>query len=127
MAELDITETDRIKHDKIEKAQKFEKNVNEAIGIAAELKGDIQKIKEEICEGPDCLKVTVDKRFGDIDEKIKKIEEKTGEFVCENCGFTGLKALSSFCPNCGAPIYNWDDDETGQPIPGWKHYNERNK
>lgn len=124
--ELDVTETDRIKHDKIEKAQKFEKNVNEAIAIASELKGDIQKIKEEICEGPDCLKQKVEDKFVFIEEKIKSIEDKTAEFLCENCGYQGVRALSSYCPQCGSPIYEWKDND-GSPIKGWVHYSERNK
>lgn len=126
MADLDITETDRIKHEKIEKAKKFEDNVNDAIGIAAELKEDIQKIREDICEGPDCLKKKVEDKFEFIEEKIKNIEEKTAEFLCDNCGYNGVKALSSFCPNCGHPIYEWKDD-SDSPIAGWKHYSERKK
>lgn len=122
--DLSVTEVDKIKHDKIEKARQFEKNVNDAIKIAADLKNDVQKIKEEICEGPNCLKKQVEEKFGYIDDKIKKIEEKTGGFVCENCGYQLVQALSSFCPQCGSPIFEWTDDD-GELVKGWKHWSER--
>lgn len=124
--DLAVTEIDKVKYEKLQKAKEFEKNVNDAISIAADLRDDVKKIKEEICEGPDCLKQQVSDKFGSIDEKIKKIEEKTTEFLCENCGYQGVRALSSFCPNCGHPIYEWNDDD-GTPIPGWKHWDDRNK
>jgi hypothetical protein len=122
--ELEPTEIDAIKHEKIEKQKKFQENVNNAINIAAELRGDIKKIKEELCEGPDCLKNQVANKFGEIDDKIKKIDEKTQFFVCEKCSYPNVPALASFCPQCGNGIYEWTDDD-GQPIPGWKHYSEK--
>ena len=124
--ELSVKESDKIKYDKIQKAKQFEQNVNDAINIARDLKGDVQKIKEEICEGPTCLKNQVTEKFDSIDEKIKKIEEKTGTFLCENCGYPNVPALSSYCPNCGSPIYEWSDDE-GKPVSGWHHYSEKEK
>jgi hypothetical protein len=122
--DLSPTEIDRIKYDKIQKAKDFEKNVNEAVNLAKDLKEDVQQIKKEVCEGPDCLKAKVEEKFGSIDEKIKKIEEKTSGFVCENCGYANVPALSSFCPQCGSPIYEWSDDE-GQPVKGWKHWTDK--
>lgn len=143
--DLSVTEVDKIKYDKIQKAKQFEMNVNDAIRIAADLKSDVQKIKEEICEGPDCLKAkvedkfgtmenkfgTMEKKFDEIDDKIKKIgdkatkiEEKTSGFVCDRCGYSGVPPLSSYCPQCGSPIFSWDDDE-GKPVSGWKHWSDR--
>lgn len=126
--ELDVTEVDRAKYDKIEKLKKRDEDVAAAIAIAADLKGDIQKIKEELCVGENCLKNQVtnkfgemNNKFGEIDEKIKKIEEKTSGFVCENCGYASVPALSSFCPQCGSPIYEWSDD-SGDPVKGWRHW-----
>lgn len=126
MGELDITEADKIKHDKIEKAKAFEQRINQAVDIGAELKDDVKMLKEKICEGPDCLEKQIENKFGLLDQKIAKIEENSAQFVCDACGFTGVRPLSSFCPNCGAPIYEWNDDD-GTPISGWKHYTERNK
>jgi len=125
--ELDVTEADRIKHDKIEKQKQRDNDVAAAIAIAADLKGDIKKIKEELCEGPDCLKKQVENKFGEIDAKIAKLDEKSVDFfVCERCSYPNVPALSSFCPNCGAKIPSWMDDN-GQPVVGWTPYYETHK
>jgi rubrerythrin len=127
MSEYDITEADKVKHDKIEKAQAFERKINKAVEIGPELVEDVKFLKDKICgEGEDCIEKKMERQFGELNQKITKIEENSAEFVCDACGFTGVKPLSSFCPNCGAPIYTWSDDN-GEPIPGWKHYSERNK
>lgn len=123
--ELEVTEVDIIKNEKIEKQKKFQENVNNAIAIAADLKGDIKKIKEEICEGPNCLKEQVVNKFGTIEDRLKKIEDSNATFVCEKCGYNGVKALTSYCPNCGAKIPSWAD-ENGQPIVDWTPYWLRN-
>jgi hypothetical protein len=122
--DLSVTEADKVKYDKIQKAKQFEANINDAIAIAADLKGDIKKIKEEICEGPNCLKEQVVNKFGTIEDRLNKIEEKSQFFVCEKCSYPNVPALASFCPQCGNGIYEWTDDD-GQPIPGWKHYSEK--
>ena len=124
--DLSVTEIDKIKHDKIQKAKQFEQNVNDAINIAKDLKDDVKKIKEEICEGPNCLKKQVTEKFDSIDDKIKKIESNMQYFVCENCSYPNVPALSSYCPNCGSPIFSWEDDE-GRPVKGWEHYSEKAK
>jgi Zn finger protein HypA/HybF involved in hydrogenase expression len=122
--ELDVTEIDRIKNAKIEKEKKREADVEAAINIAAELKGDIKQIKSELCEGPDCLRTQVQNKFGEIEKKIEHIEERTELFSCEKCGYTKVPALASFCPQCGSGIFEWTDD-SGQPVSGWKHYGEK--
>lgn len=125
MTEFDVTETDRIKHAKIEKAKKFEEDVSVAMMAIPEISEKYDKLVSELCEGPDCLKKQVEDKFGSIDDKIKKIEEKQSDLICDKCGYIGVPALSSYCPNCGAAIYSWNNDD-GAPISGWKHYSERN-
>lgn len=122
--DLEPTSADTVKYEKIQKEKEFRKNVNEAIGIAANLQGDIKELKEAICEGPDCLREQVKSKFGELDQKIKRIEEQNQVFVCENCGYPKVPGLASFCPQCGAVIPSWSDEE-GQPIPGWKNWQER--
>lgn len=124
--ELEVTEVDIIKNEKIEKQKKFQENVNNAIAIAADLKDDVKKIKEEICEGSNCLKNQVTTKFGTIEDRLKAIEDLSTAFVCEKCGYNGVKALTSFCPNCGAKIPSWAD-ENGQPIADWIPYWLRNR
>lgn len=118
---------DKIKEaEEIDKIRESRKNLEDAVKAIPEIQENFKQLREELCVGPDCLKKKVEDKFEAIDEKIKKIEEKTGEFLCDNCGFTGVKPLSSFCSNCGSPIYQWDGND-GKPVEGWKHYSERNK
>lgn len=124
--ELDVTEIDRIKSEKIQKEKQKEADVAAAIAIAAELKGDIKQIKDDLCVGPDCLKEQVKNKFGEIDAKIAKLDERSEMFVCEKCNYPNVPALSSFCPNCGAKIPSWMNDD-GQPIVGWVPYYESHK
>lgn len=112
--------------EEIDKIRESRKNLESAVKAIPEINEKYDKLIEELCVGPDCLKNKVETKFGDIDEKIKKIEEKQSDLVCDRCGYMGVPSLSSFCPQCGAAIYNWEDDE-GRPIPGWKHWSERNK
>lgn len=126
MAELDVTETDRVKYDKIQKAKQFEEKINKAVEVGENLEDKVNKLYEKVCEGPDCLERRIDDKFGEISEKVKNIEDKQSNFVCEKCGYIGVPALSSFCPQCGSPIFEWSNDD-GQPISGWKHWEERNK
>lgn len=125
--ELDVTEVDMIKQEKMAKQKKKEEDVLAAIAIAADLKGDIQKIKEELCVGPDCLKEQVKNKFGEIDAKIAKLDAKAVEFYsCDRCGYDRVPALSSFCPQCGLRIPSWNTDE-GEPVPGWSPYWQTHK
>ena len=50
--ELDVTEVDIIKNEKIQRQKKEREDTLAAIAIAADLKGDIQAIKRDLCEGP---------------------------------------------------------------------------
>jgi rubrerythrin len=123
-----MVEEDEIrKQEEIEKVRESRRNLEAAVSAIPEINQKYDKLIEELCVGPDCLKTKVETKFGDIDEKIKKIEEKQSDLICDRCGYVGVPSLSSFCPNCGAAIYQWDDAETGQPMKNWKHYSERNK
>jgi rubrerythrin len=124
--DLEPTAVDTVKYEKIQKEKQFRENVNNAINIASELKGDIKKIKEELCEGPDCLKNQVQSKFSEIDAKIAKLDERSEVFVCEKCGYPKVPGLSSYCPQCGAKIPSWNTDD-GEPIPGWVPYWELHK
>lgn len=122
-----MVEEDEIrKQDEIDKVRESRKNLEEAVKALPEINEKYDKLVSELCEGPDCLKKKVEDKFQNIDDKIKKIEEKQSDLVCDKCGYIGVPALSSYCPQCGASIYNWNDDD-GQPIKGWKHWTERNK
>jgi len=125
--ELDVTEVDIIKNEKIQRQKKEREDTLAAIAIAADLKGDIQAIKRDLCEGPGCLKEQVQNKFGEIDAKIAKLDAKSVEFYsCDKCSYPNVPALSSFCPQCGAKIPSWTTDE-GVPVPGWVPYYESHK
>jgi rubrerythrin len=123
--DLNVTESDRVKYDKIQKAKQFEEKINQAVDLGSKLEDKMDKLYEKVCEGPDCLEKKIDNKFGELSEKVKTIEEKTTGFICESCGYQNVPALASFCPNCGSPIHEWNDDD-GEPIKGWKHWNDRN-
>jgi ribosomal protein L37E len=114
------------KFEDIEKIRKSRKDLEAAVSAIPDINEKYDKLMSELCVGPDCLKNKVQEKFGDIDEKIKKIEEKQSDLACDRCGYVGVPVLSSFCPQCGAAIYSWNDDE-GAPIKGWRHWTERNK
>jgi len=111
----------------------LKEGLNSVIG---ETKKPIVETLGELCEGVDCIKKDVakyqdiqseldkklDTRFSELRERVQKLEEPT--FTCDNCGADGIKPLSSFCPNCGAPIHEWND-ENGQPVRGWVPYWKR--
>lgn len=123
---MSVEDEDIRKSEEIEKIRESRKNLESAVKAIPEINEKYDKLIEELCVGPDCLKNKVQEKFGDIDEKIKKIEEKQSDLVCEKCSYVGVPALSSYCPNCGAAIYKWEDEE-GQPMKNWRHYSERSK
>jgi rubrerythrin len=123
---MSVEDEDIRKQEEIEKIRESRKNLESAVKAIPEINEKYDKLVSELCEGPDCLKNKVETKFTDIDEKIKKIEEKQSDLVCDKCGYVGVPALSSYCPNCGAAIFSWNDDD-GNPMVNWKHYSERNK
>lgn len=65
------------------------------------------------------LEKLVQQRFQELGEKVEGLERVT--LTCENCGEDVISPLSSYCPNCGAPIHSWSDPD-GQPVKGWVPY-----
>jgi len=122
-----VEEDEIRKQEEIEKVRESRRNLEAAVSAIPEINQKYDKLMSELCVGDDCLKNKVESKFQTIDDKIKKIEEKQSDIVCDRCGYVGVPGLSSFCPNCGAPIYTWNDVETGQPLSNWKHWSERNK
>lgn len=124
-----------------EKIGGLQDNIQERFGTLQERLGDVKKpvsdVLGELCTGVDCIKTDLKKsqeyqqslekqlegRFQELSERLQKLEEPT--FVCDNCGQDNIRPLSSFCPNCGAPIHSWTDPETGMPIVGWAPYWKR--
>ncbi len=122
-----MVEEDEIrKQEEIEKVRESRRNLEAAVSAIPDINEKYDKLISELCVGPDCLKNKVQEKFTDIDEKIKKIEEKQSDLVCDKCNYVGVPPLASFCPQCGAAIYSWNDEE-GQPMKNWKHWSERNK
>lgn len=119
--------------------------IQERFGTLQERLGDIKKpVTEtlgELCTGVDCIKTDLKKsqehqqsyqqtlekqlegKFGELSERLQKLEEPS--YVCDNCGADSIRPLSSFCPNCGAPIHSWTDPETGNPVSGWAPFWKR--
>jgi FtsZ-binding cell division protein ZapB len=131
MAEdLNVTEGDRIKYEKIQKAKAFEEKVNKAVESIPTIQESVTELKEKLCEGPDCLEKRVERQFSEIDDKVdamaRHLKEKVPGFICEECGYDNVPALASYCPQCGSPINIWEDED-GKPIKGWRHWSERNK
>ena len=121
-----------------EKFGSLQENLQEKLG---NIKKPVSESLGELCTGVDCIKNDVkksqeyqqtyqqsldkqlEKRFQELAERLHKLEEPT--YVCDNCGQDDIRPLSSFCPNCGAPIHNWTDPETGMPISGWTPFWKR--
>ena len=121
---MSVEDEDIRKQEDIEKIRKSRKDLETAVAALPDINEKYDKLISELCVGPECLKQKVEDKFSTIDEKIKKIEEKQSDLVCDKCGYVGVPVLSSYCPNCGAAIYKWEDDE-GQPMSNWKHWTER--
>lgn len=121
-----VEEDEIRKQEEIEKVRESRRNLEAAVSAIPDINEKYDKLMSELCVGPDCLKNQVTDNFKIIDEKIKKIEEKQSDLACDKCGYVGVPALSSYCPNCGAAIYKWEDEE-GKPMSNWKHFSERNK
>ena len=115
-----------------EKFGSLQENLQEKLG---NIKKPVSDTLGELCTGVDCIKNDLKKsqeyqqtyqqaldkqlenKFQELTERLEKLEEPT--YVCDNCGQDDIRPLSSFCPNCGAPIHNWTDPETGMPVSGW--------
>lgn len=95
---------------------------------------EIRSKQEEACTGVDCLKKDLGKidelrgdvgRIKDIDEKLGKLNETVGADYSKCSGPKGcnedIKVGSSFCPNCGARISEWEGH------PEWAPYWKRQK
>lgn len=112
--------------------------LHEEIGKIEEKVGTINKSVDGMCEGVDCIKKdfkTAQERQEEFEkqvqngiqalaEKVQKLEDPT--YVCDNCGEDAIKALSSYCPNCGNPIPQWTGED-GHPVQGWKPFWDRMK
>lgn len=93
------------------------------------IKDDVRKTQEaqaesdrKYHESQEQLEKMVQERFSELGEKVQSLEHPT--FTCESCGEQVISPLSSYCPNCGAPITSWSDEE-GQPVRGWTPYWKR--
>jgi hypothetical protein len=124
-----------------EKIGGLQENIQDRLGTLQERLGDIKKPVSdtlgELCNGVDCIKTDLKKsqeyqqladkhietKFQELSERLQKLEEPT--YICDNCGQDNIRPLSSFCPNCGAPIHSWTDPETGMPISGWAPFWKR--
>lgn len=90
--------------------------------------GKLQDNQEEICSGVDCVKKGIGKidelktDVVNIKENTEKLNEALGAEYAKCSGPKGcnedIKIGSSFCPNCGARISEWE----GHPewVPYWK-------
>ena len=93
------------------------------------IKDDVKKYKDEVAKYQDniskyqdsqaALEKLVQQRFEELGNKVEGLERVT--LTCENCGEDVISPLSSYCPNCGAPIHSWSDPD-GQPVKGWVPY-----
>jgi len=67
-----------------------------------------EKLKET-CTGIECLT-----------KDFKKSQEEKVEFAeCPECTKTRVPFKSSFCPDCGAKMHSWTNDD-GTPVKDWK-------
>lgn len=107
--------------------EKFEKTSE----ILDNLKSNQEKLQgkqEEVCNGVDCVK----KDFGTIDGKIERLQESTNKlnetvgaeyYKCsgpKGCN-EDIKVGSSYCPNCGIRVSQWEGH------PEWTPYWKRQK
>lgn len=106
-------------HEKIERITESRKNLERAVAAIPEINKKHDKILEELCEGPDCVK----NRLSTLEKKMAESSTETDQegVICAKCG-SNIKPLSSYCSNCGHPIYTWEDSETGQSKKDWKPY-----
>ena len=137
-------------NESIIQAAKFAEETREQIpqisekieGVSTEIKdiegrlSTVNNSVDTLCTGVDCIKTDVKKsqetqealkkqmeqRFRDLEEKVQESKQPT--FVCDSCGDDRIRPLDSYCPNCGSPIHEWNDD-TGQPVKGWAPYWKR--
>lgn len=110
-----------------EKLGNIKKPVSDALGELCMgvdcIKNDLKKTQEYQQTYQQTLDKQLEKRFQELGERLQKLEEPT--YVCDNCGQDDIRPLSSFCPNCGAPIHSWNDPETGMQVAGWAPYWKR--
>lgn len=134
-------------NENIAQAAKFAEETREQIpqisekieGVSTEIKdiegrlSTVNNSVDTLCTGVDCIKTDVKKsqetqealekqmgqRFRDLEQKVQELKQPT--FVCDSCGDDKIRPLDSYCPNCGSPIHEWND-ETGQPVKGWIPY-----
>ena len=111
-------------------------NISKSVKYVEGELGNVDKSVKELCTGIDCIKEDMNKfqnttsilekhmqeKFGDLGNRLEKLEQPM--FMCESCGEDGVKALSSYCPNCGSPIHEWTDDR-GTQVKGWVPYWKR--
>lgn len=92
---------------------------------------EIRNKQEEACTGVDCIKKDLGKidelrgdigKIKDIDEKLGKLNETVGAEYYKCSGSKGcnedIKVGSSFCPNCGSKISEWESHP--EWVPYWK-------
>lgn len=108
-------------------------DLHKEFGDIEEKVGTIGKSVGEMCDGVDCIKkdfknaqerqTGFEKQVANgletLAEKVQKLEEPS--YICDNCGENAIKALNSYCPNCGNPIPQWTGED-GHTVPGWKPY-----
>ena len=100
---------------RMEKEKKHVEELKDALSFAKEGREGIKVA----CTGIECLKNDMNKRIDDLTKSVEKVLEPS--FTCQNCGENHVRALSSFCYNCGSEIKEWNDD-FGNKIKTWKPY-----
>lgn len=132
---------------KIEKDKKLQINTEESVRIANETKEQLKRLEIKILdmskefEGTVGNKVkTLDEKFGNLDTKFNTVHEKLKETCtgiecltkdfkksqdekmelaeCPECTKARVPFKSSFCPDCGAKMHSWTNDD-GTPVKGW--------
>lgn len=114
-----MVEESKIKEqEEINKVIKARENLEMAVASIPETNKDIKEIKDQYikeCNTVECI-------MKKVEELEKRLDDK--KVVCDNCGERGPEVFDSFCPHCGEPIEEWND-EKGYPIdprwtPAWK-------
>lgn len=104
--------------------EKFEKT-SERLDNLKSTQEQLKSKQEEVCNGVDCIK----KDFSKIGSGLEKLQESTNKinenvsaeyYKCsgpKGCN-EDIKVGSSFCPNCGIKVSEWE----GHPewVPYWK-------